>query len=138
MRLVMKLSAFLLSCVIGAAAMAQDGLADHKLALQISDNNPQKMNTVLNVAANVVRHYEGLGETIEVRVVAFNAGLHMLREDTSPVLERLQSFQRLDAKREFCRLCQYDFRHDEKRGQSAANCGHGGDGSSGCRRSDDP
>jgi len=92
MRLVMKLSAFLLSCVIGAAAMAQDGLADHKLALQISDNNPQKMNTVLNVAANVVRHYEGLGETIEVRVVAFNAGLHMLREDTSPVLERLQSF----------------------------------------------
>ncbi len=86
MRLVMKLSAFLLSCVIGAAAMAQDGLADHKLALQISDNNPQKMNTVLNVAANVVRHYEGLGKTIEVRVVAFNAGLHMLREDTSPVL----------------------------------------------------
>jgi len=119
MRLVMKLSAFLLSCMIGAAAMAQDGLADHKLALQVSDNNPQKMNTVLNVAANVVRHYEGLGETIEVRVVAFNAGLHMLREDT-------------------CRLCQYDFRHDEKRGQSAANCGHGGDGSSGCRRSDDP
>lgn len=50
------------------------------------------MNTVLNVAANVVRHYEGLGETIEVRVVAFNAGLHMLREDTSPVLKRLQSF----------------------------------------------
>ena len=27
-----------------------------------------------------------------MRVVAFNAGLHMLREDTSPVLERLQSF----------------------------------------------
>ena len=42
MRLFLTLSAFLLSCVMGAAAMAQDGLADHKLALQISDNNPQK------------------------------------------------------------------------------------------------
>jgi hypothetical protein len=38
------------------AAFAQDGLANHKLALQISDNNPQKMTTVLNVAANVTRH----------------------------------------------------------------------------------
>lgn len=81
--------AFLLSAPF---AFAQDGLADHKLALQISDNNPQKMTTVLNVAANVTRHYESLGKTVEVRIVAFNAGLHMLREDTSPVLERLASF----------------------------------------------
>ena len=43
MRLILKLPAVLLSCVIGAAAMAQDGLADHKLALQISDNNQQKL-----------------------------------------------------------------------------------------------
>jgi intracellular sulfur oxidation DsrE/DsrF family protein len=50
------------------------------------------MNTVLNVAANVVRYYESQGETVEVRIVAFNAGLHMLREDTSPVLKRLSSF----------------------------------------------
>jgi intracellular sulfur oxidation DsrE/DsrF family protein len=74
------------------AAYAQDSLADHKLALQISDNDPQKMNTVLNVAANVTRHYESLGETVDIRIVAFNAGLHMLREDTSPVLERVNSF----------------------------------------------
>jgi intracellular sulfur oxidation DsrE/DsrF family protein len=74
------------------AAFAQDSLADHKLALQISDNDPQKMNTVLNVAANVTRHYESLGETVDIRIVAFNAGLHMLREDTSPVLERVNSF----------------------------------------------
>lgn len=73
-------------------ASTQESLADHQLALQISDNDPQKMNTVLNVAANVTRHYESQGETVEVRIVAFNAGLHMLREDTSPVLERLQSF----------------------------------------------
>lgn len=65
----------------------------HKLALQISDNNPQKMNTVLNVAANVARYYSEKGEEVEIRVVAFNAGLHMLRADTSPVVDRLKSFE---------------------------------------------
>jgi intracellular sulfur oxidation DsrE/DsrF family protein len=64
----------------------------HRLAIQISDNNKQKMNTVLNVAANVVRHYSGLGEQVEVRIVAFNAGLHLMRTDTSPVLKRIKGF----------------------------------------------
>ena len=92
MRFITRISALLLSALMATATFAQDGLADHKLALQISDNNPQKMNTVLNVAANVVRYYESQGETVEVRIVAFSAGLHMLREDTSPVLKRLSSF----------------------------------------------
>ena len=73
-----------------APALAQDGM--HKLALQISDNDPAKMNTVLNVAANVSRLYSERGEEVEVKIVAFNAGLHMLRPDTSPVAERMMSF----------------------------------------------
>ena len=64
----------------------------HKLALQISDNDPEKMNAVLNVAANVSRHYAAKGEEVTIQIVAFNAGLHMLRDDTSPVKERLGSF----------------------------------------------
>ncbi|MGV6804464.1 MAG: DsrE family protein [Ruegeria sp.] len=92
MRKILGMIAVGVMALWAAAALAQDGLADHKLALQISDNNPQKMNTVLNVAANVTRYYESQGETVEVRIVAFNAGLHMLREDTSPVLERLGAF----------------------------------------------
>jgi intracellular sulfur oxidation DsrE/DsrF family protein len=86
------LAALMITVFTTTAAFAQDWLADHKLALQISDNNPQKMTTVLNVAANVTRYYESIGETVEVRIVAFNAGLHMLRQDTSPVLDRLKSF----------------------------------------------
>ncbi len=70
--------------------VGEDGV--HYLAMQISDNNPQKMTTVLNVAANVTQYYQSIGEEVEIRIVAFNAGLHMLREDTSPVLERLNSF----------------------------------------------
>ena len=65
----------------------------HRLALQISDNDPVKMNAVLNVAANVSKYYSDKGDEIEIQIVAFNAGLNMLRADKSPVLERLKSFK---------------------------------------------
>ena len=77
--------------VLATGATAQDD-GTHRLALQISDNDPQKMATVLNVAVNVSQDYQARGEAVEIRIVAFNAGLHMLREDTSPVLDRLESF----------------------------------------------
>ncbi len=78
----------------GAPASAQ--IKEHKLALQISDQDPQKMNTVLNVAANVSRLYADRGEEVKIRIVAFNAGLHMLREDTAPedVKKRVLGFAR--------------------------------------------
>ncbi len=65
----------------------------HRLALQISDNDPVKMNAVLNVAANVSKYYSDKGDEIDIQIVAFNAGLHMLRDDTSPVKPRLKSFK---------------------------------------------
>jgi intracellular sulfur oxidation DsrE/DsrF family protein len=51
------------------------------------------MNAVLNVAANVSKYYSDKGEEVDIQIVAFNAGLHMLREDTSPVKPRLSSFK---------------------------------------------
>ncbi len=66
--------------------------AEHKLVLQISDNDAGKMNTVMNVAANVSRLYSEKGDQVDIKVVAFNAGLHMLRPDTSPVAERIANF----------------------------------------------
>lgn len=65
----------------------------HKLALQISDDSPEKMNTVLNVAANVSKYYSDKGDEVEIQIVAFSGGLTMLRADKSPVLERLKSFK---------------------------------------------
>ncbi len=64
----------------------------HRLALQISDDDPIKMRAVLDVAANVSRHYSGQGEDVEIVVVAFNGGLDMLLADRSPVKERLVNF----------------------------------------------
>jgi intracellular sulfur oxidation DsrE/DsrF family protein len=83
-------AAFLLLPLTLAPAGAME---KHKLALQISDNDPAKMNAVLNVAANVSKYYSDKGDEVEIQIVAFNAGLHMLREDTSPVKQRLKSFK---------------------------------------------
>ena len=83
-------AAFLLLPVAFAPASAME---KHRLALQISDNDPAKMNAVLNVAANVSKYYSDKGDEVEIQIVAFNAGLNMLRADKSPVLERLKSFK---------------------------------------------
>ncbi len=83
---------FVMAAALTAIAVPA-GAADkvHRLALQISDDTPDKMNAVLNVASNIARYYAGIGEEVEIRIVAFNAGLNMLRSDRSPVLARLKS-----------------------------------------------
>ena len=48
------------------------------------------MILALNNASNVVQHYKDLGEKVSIEVVTFGPGLHMLREDTSPVKARIQ------------------------------------------------
>ena len=74
-------------------AAPTSAMEKHRLALQISDNDPAKMNAVLNVAANVSKYYSDKGDEVEIEIVAFNAGLNMLRTDRSPVLDRLKSFK---------------------------------------------
>lgn len=84
------IAAFLLLPLTAAPSAAME---KHRLALQISDNDPVKMNAVLNVAANVSKYYSDKGEEVDIQIVAFNAGLNMLRQDKSPVLTRLTSFK---------------------------------------------
>jgi intracellular sulfur oxidation DsrE/DsrF family protein len=87
----MKRRLLLAAAIVLAALPAQAADKPHRLALQISDDTPEKMTAVLNVAGNVARYYGEKGEEIEIRIVAFNAGLNMLRTDRSPVLARLKS-----------------------------------------------
>ena len=49
----------------------------------------RRMKITLNNAENVYKYYTLKGEKVLVRIVAYNAGLHMLRDDTSPVKERI-------------------------------------------------
>lgn len=62
----------------------------HNLILQVNTNDPAAMNLALNNATNVAQYYKDLGEKVKIEVVTFGPGLHMLRDDTSPVKARLE------------------------------------------------
>ena len=49
------------------------------------------MTLALNNAANVDQYYSDKGEPVEIEIVTFGPGLHMLRDDTSPVKDRIKS-----------------------------------------------
>lgn len=63
----------------------------HRLILQVNTNEPAMMNLALNNATNVAQYYQELGEKVEIEVVTFGPGLHMLRDDTSPVKARIRA-----------------------------------------------
>jgi uncharacterized protein len=62
----------------------------HHLILQVNTNEAAAMNLALNNATNVTQHFKALGEKVEIEVITFGPGLHMLRDDTSPVKARIE------------------------------------------------
>ena len=65
----------------------------HHLVLQVNTNDPATMNLALNNATNVAQYYKDLGEDVAIEVVTFGPGLHMLRDDTSPVKARIKAIK---------------------------------------------
>ena len=63
----------------------------HHLILQVNTNEPAMMNLALNNATNVAQYYKDLGEKVASEIVTFGPGLHMVRDDTSPVKERIKA-----------------------------------------------
>ncbi|SNS60782.1 hypothetical protein [Tropicimonas sediminicola] len=91
------LAAVLATCyaLVGIPALAHDDAPDHethRIVIQVSDDSPGTFTKVLNNASNMSNFFLSRGEEYEIEIVAYNAGLHMLRTDTSPVLERVESF----------------------------------------------
>ncbi len=70
---------------------AADQKQPHRLAVQVDVNDPAVMNLALNNVSNAAQHYSELGQKVEIELVAFGPGLHMLRDDTSPVRARIKS-----------------------------------------------
>jgi intracellular sulfur oxidation DsrE/DsrF family protein len=60
-----------------------------KLAIQVDQNDKDVMELALNNAKNVLEHYKAKGEDVDIEIVTYGPGLHMLRADTSPVKERI-------------------------------------------------
>ena len=84
----------LLSIAFAASGFAAD-LKPHRVAIQVNQNDPQVMNLALNNATNVLEYYRGQNEEVEIDIVAYGPGLHMLRADTSPVQDRLKRLKEM-------------------------------------------
>jgi intracellular sulfur oxidation DsrE/DsrF family protein len=84
----------LLSIAVAAPALAVDGKT-HRIAIQVDQNDPHVMNLALNNATNVIEHYRAKSEDVDVEIVAYGPGLHMLRADTSPVKDRIKRLKEL-------------------------------------------
>jgi intracellular sulfur oxidation DsrE/DsrF family protein len=61
----------------------------HRVIIQVTQNDPAVMNLALNNAENLVKFYKDKNEPIQIEFVAYGAGLNMVRDDTSPVKDRL-------------------------------------------------
>jgi len=75
----------------GQARAAEADKKAHRLVIQVTENDPAVMRLALSNAVNVTQYYGELGEEVEIEIVAYGPGLHMLRDDTSTVKARLKS-----------------------------------------------
>jgi intracellular sulfur oxidation DsrE/DsrF family protein len=87
-------TAAILSIAFAASGFAAD-TKPHRVAIQVNQNDPQVMNLALNNATNIIEYYRGKNEDVDVDIVAYGPGLHMLRADTSPVQDRLKRLKEM-------------------------------------------
>ena len=72
-------------------AAAANEKKQHKLAIHVDQNDPAVMRLALGNARNAFELYASMGEEIAIEIVAYSQGLHMLRDDTSPVKEEIKA-----------------------------------------------
>ena len=73
----------------GAGARAEAG-KPHRVVIQVDQNDAAVMNLALNNVRNLLDYYRAKNEDVDIEVVAYGPGLHMLRDDTSPVKDRIK------------------------------------------------
>jgi uncharacterized protein len=83
-----------ISAELGAPARirtAANQKLPHRVAVQVDVNDPAVMNLALNNVSDVAQHYRDVGEKVDIEVVAFGPGLHMLRDDTRENMTRIEA-----------------------------------------------
>jgi intracellular sulfur oxidation DsrE/DsrF family protein len=85
-RIVTVIAASLASTLSSAARAQQVPLqdkpfAEHKIVLQLSDNDPRKQALVISVANNLLKFYDP--DKVAIEVVAFGPGIDLLRSENS-------------------------------------------------------
>ena len=61
------------------APLQDKPFAEHKIVLQLSDNDPRKQGLVISVANNLMKFYDP--DKVAIEVVAFGPGIELLRPE---------------------------------------------------------
>ena len=78
-----------LAATLPLAEQSEDGLK--RLGIQVRDGEPGTFTKVVNVVVNFARGMSAKGDMFEIGIVAFNAGINLLRTDNLPVNDRVKS-----------------------------------------------
>ena len=70
------------------APLQDKPFAEHKIVLQLSDNDPRKQALVISVANNLLKFYDP--DKVAVEVVAFGPGIDLLRSE-NPSRKQVES-----------------------------------------------
>ena len=99
------LAAALLIATFSTLARAQQvplqdkPFAEHKIVLQLSDNDPKKQGLVISVANNVMKFYDP--DKVAVEIVAFGPGIDLLRPE-NPNRKLVESLVAQGARVDIC------------------------------------
>jgi uncharacterized protein len=63
------------------AQLADKPFAEHRIALQLSDNDPKKQGLVISVAYNLLKFYDP--DKVAIEVVTFGPGIDLLRPENA-------------------------------------------------------
>jgi uncharacterized protein len=103
--IVRALAAALLIAAPTMSARAQQAplqdkpFAEHKVVLQLSDNDPKKQGLAISVANNLMKFYDP--DRVAVEIVAFGPGIELLRPD-NPNRKLVESLVAQGARVDIC------------------------------------
>src|ERR1700709_2297228 len=97
------LAALMLTLPVAARAqpapLPDKPFADHRLALQLSDNDPKKEGLIISIANNLLKAYDP--DKIAIEVVTFGPGIDLLRPE-NPNRQRVESLIAQGVKFDVC------------------------------------
>ena len=81
------------------APLQDKPFAEHKIVLQLSDNDPRKQGLVLSVANNLMKFYDP--DKVAVEIVAFGPGIELLKPE-NPNRKMVESLVAQGARVDIC------------------------------------
>src|SRR5229473_3037735 len=81
------------------APLPDKPFAEHKIVLQLSDNDPKKQGLVISVANNLMKFYDP--DKVAVEIVAFGPGIELLRPE-NPNRKLVESLVAQGARVDIC------------------------------------